>query len=301
MAVKIIILVITVILLTNEFYQFLDRLSKRFKKIVLLSIIGLLSILSIFDIYNDEQNASNLKKKTDAIFTKAKQINKLQNDNNLKIIESKRQIIQIDSSLKIISDTLSNQVSSINTAIIKSEKIVSENKNIISSVSKISDTIKNMTSSINLDLNKIPFNEYVLRIIINSNKKEHLLKLESKNEFFISFWQHDKNKILSSYRCRYENIDRVMYYDIDKVKPKLNMFIYNTPQDFGVIICELTKFNNNSFFDKSERLFFRINEFPPDEFSFGISLQNRNNETIYKATINKTDYRKMSVEGFIDF
>lgn len=128
MFVKILILAITVILIANEFYHFLEKLSSRIRRVFLFSIIGLLTILSLVDIYNDEQDYRNLKKKTDDIFSVAKNVNEMQKENNTNIVESRKEIVGIDSELKIISDTLTNQVQLLNQAVSKSKDLLNIEK-----------------------------------------------------------------------------------------------------------------------------------------------------------------------------
>lgn len=168
-------------------------------------------------------------------------------------------------------------------------------------LSIFSNDKEKIISSIQDNLNEIPLSDFVLRIRLNTNKKEHLLELNSRTEFFISFWQGDKTKQLAHYRCHYENMEVVWHYNINEVKPKLNMLIYNAPQDFGIIICELAQFNNSPVFDKSERLFFEISEFPIDEYNCTVSLENRNNGIRYEAEIEDIGYNKISTKGHINF
>ncbi len=124
MFVKILILIITITLIANEFYHFLDKLSSKIRKIILFSIIGLLTLLSLIDIYNDEQEANQLKEKADAIFTKAEEINKLQNENNQNIAESRKEIENVDSVSKVVERTVKNQVKLLNQAVVKSEDLL---------------------------------------------------------------------------------------------------------------------------------------------------------------------------------
>ena len=124
MVVKIGILIITISLLVNEFYPFLNTFGPRLRRILILSIISLLTIFSIIDIYNDDQNTTDIKLKTEEIYKKAKETNELQDQSHSSIQESRMEIAGVDSILEIVSDTLNGQVSLLNEAVRKSKELI---------------------------------------------------------------------------------------------------------------------------------------------------------------------------------
>lgn len=74
MFIKFILLGLTIILLANEHFKFIDKINARSRRTVLLIIFGFITVLSLVDFHNDDENYRKLEKKSTDIFDKSEEI-----------------------------------------------------------------------------------------------------------------------------------------------------------------------------------------------------------------------------------
>lgn len=97
MLIKFLLLGLTIVLLANEHFHFIDEANKKLRSTVLLSIFILVTILSIIDLYNDNEDFNKLETKSEEIFEKSEEILKRVEGAVSGIEESKTKIKVLDS------------------------------------------------------------------------------------------------------------------------------------------------------------------------------------------------------------
>ena len=74
MLVKGILLALTLILLVNEHFKYLDNINAKYRRTGLIIIFGLITMLSLIDLYNDKEDFDRLEKKSIEIFDKSEEV-----------------------------------------------------------------------------------------------------------------------------------------------------------------------------------------------------------------------------------
>lgn len=131
MYIKIFILIISSLLLFDEYFYFTKKVKKKIRKRIVLGVLVFLSILSFVDLYfekrgNDElvQTAKDIVNKQDTLNTKTDSILIDLEKNLVSVEKTSQNIFKIDSVLKNVNDSIANQVELLNKAVKKSKELV---------------------------------------------------------------------------------------------------------------------------------------------------------------------------------
>jgi len=131
MWIKLAITLITLFLLFDEYFKVIENIKKKNRRKILLIALSLLSILSLIDIIievNDGkelvQKANNILLKSDTLINQSNVITADLKDNIESVKETGKSLIGIDSVLKGVRDSVSNQVEILNDAFNKSKQLV---------------------------------------------------------------------------------------------------------------------------------------------------------------------------------
>ncbi|MGB3152594.1 MAG: hypothetical protein WBB27_18205 [Maribacter sp.] len=131
MWIKLIITIVTLFLLFDEYFKVVDKAKKRNKRKILLIALSVLSILSLVDVIQEVNEGEILVKKankiliqSDTLISNTKQITSNLKKNIESVEDASVSINKIDGVLKEVRDTLSNQVDILKESVQKSREIV---------------------------------------------------------------------------------------------------------------------------------------------------------------------------------
>ncbi|RKN83355.1 hypothetical protein [Ulvibacterium marinum] len=130
MWIKLVITVITILLLFDEYFKVIEKVKKKNRRKILLIALALLSILSLVDVVIEVnegneliQKANNIIKKSDTLISQSNVITNDLHENIESVKETGESLAGIDSVLKGVRDSVSNQVEILKAAVIKSKEL----------------------------------------------------------------------------------------------------------------------------------------------------------------------------------
>ncbi|MBC3758781.1 hypothetical protein H7U19_10230 [Hyunsoonleella sp. SJ7] len=173
MLIKFIIVVISSLLLVNESFGILEKFKKKNKKIILIIVLALLFVFSIIDVINtvregDEllEKANTIIRQSDTLTVNTRLIEEDLRKNIESVKETGKSLAKIDSVLKGVRDSVSDQVEILKGAVEKSKELVR--------------------------LEEVKFRQNEAKLIINS-KKAYLIR-DTINSSMLEFKYTFENK-----------------------------------------------------------------------------------------------------------
>ncbi|MFD2727727.1 hypothetical protein [Hyunsoonleella rubra] len=195
MWVKLIITFITLLLLFDETFKVIEKVSSKYKRRVLLAFLIVLSVLSIFDVVNEVNEGDELIEKANTIIRQSDTLTvntRLIEEDLRKNIESVKEtgksLAKIDSVLKGVRDSVSDQVEILKGAVEKSKELVR--------------------------LEEVKFRQNEAKLIINS-KKAYLIR-DTINSSMLEF------------KYTFENKGQ---RDAKNIKPVVKIYYYRSSKD----------------------------------------------------------------------
>ena len=131
MWIKLVITFVTLFLLFDEYFKVIDKIQKNYRRKILLTSIAILSILSIVDVILEVKDGKVLVEKANKIILQSDTLISNTNfiitdlDKNIKSVEKTgKSIIEIDSVLKGVRDSVSNQVNILKNVVDDSKELI---------------------------------------------------------------------------------------------------------------------------------------------------------------------------------
>jgi hypothetical protein len=131
MWIKLIITIVTLFLLFDEYFKVIDKVKKRNRRKIILTSLAVLSILSFVDIIIEVNDGNALVEKANKIIIQSDTL--ISNTNSIiiglgkninSVEKTGKSIIGIDSVLKDVRDSVSNQVEILKNVVNKSQELV---------------------------------------------------------------------------------------------------------------------------------------------------------------------------------
>ncbi len=131
MWIKLIITIVTLFLLFDEYFKIFDKVIKKNRRRVVLLILAVLAVFSLIDVIIQVNEGENLVKKANTIIIQSDSL--IGNTNSIikdlernieKVEKSGKNIVVMDSVLRQVRDTVDNQVELLKRATKKSIELV---------------------------------------------------------------------------------------------------------------------------------------------------------------------------------